>query len=236
MTAIADVIQCPGCDCGLAITDDLVGVALECPLCHMRFRVYFQEDAAEISRAWAGELTEHLTPAEHKFDWPQFSHEWHRLPGDDPAWLNSGTHAELSASNTARDDSSALRSLGVFSTAESADALLHGPDVTEETHWFLAGQDARVHTRHRQTELPVRPHRGTLLMTLAMIGILGLGMLGTVAWRLAAADLRRMDRGEMDESGRQSTETAYVLGLVAFARTLAELAAIGLLLVLWQLG
>jgi hypothetical protein len=39
-----------------------------------------------------------------------------------------------------------------------------------------------------------------------------------------------MNRGEMDPSGRQHTETAYVLGLVGIARTLMELTVLGMVL------
>jgi len=82
----------------------------------------------------------------------------------------------------------------------------------------------------RKTVSAIRPHRAGFLLTLGIIGIIGLGICGTIAWRLADADLKRMNRGEMDPSGRQHTETAYVLGLVGIARTLMELTVLGMVL------
>jgi hypothetical protein len=73
----------------------------------------------------------------------------------------------------------------------------------------------------------VQPHRGGVVLAVGILGLcfvlltfcclpLGLGALplGIAAWVLGAADLKKMDLGSMDPSGRSLTRTGMVLGIV----------------------
>lgn len=66
----------------------------------------------------------------------------------------------------------------------------------------------------------LRPHRGVLILVLGIlsliIGCLGL-VLGITAWVMANSDLREMNAGRMDPSGRGMTEAGRVLGIVSVA-------------------
>jgi hypothetical protein len=61
------------------------------------------------------------------------------------------------------------------------------------------------------------PHRGTLILVLGIVSIvihvLGLP-LGLPAWIMGRRDLTKMDRGEMDPSGRSTTQAGYVCGII----------------------
>ncbi len=65
---------------------------------------------------------------------------------------------------------------------------------------------------------PRAPHRGTLVMVLGILSIFmgGIGLiLGPIAWFMGRKDLRAMDEGRMDESGRSNTNVGRICGMVA---------------------
>jgi hypothetical protein len=61
----------------------------------------------------------------------------------------------------------------------------------------------------------LKPHRGS---TIQLLGILSIFIapliLGPIAWVMGASDLREMDEGIMDPSGRQETQTGKTIGMV----------------------
>jgi predicted Zn finger-like uncharacterized protein len=52
----------------------------------------------------------------------------------------------------------------------------------------------------------VEPHRGGLVLTLGILGLVLCGFLGPVAWYMGAEDLDKMRRGVMDKSGYGVTQ------------------------------
>jgi len=61
----------------------------------------------------------------------------------------------------------------------------------------------------------VEPHRGGLVLTLGILGLVLCGFLGPFAWYMGAQDLDKMRRGVMDKSGYGVTQAGYILGIVA---------------------
>lgn len=61
----------------------------------------------------------------------------------------------------------------------------------------------------------VEPHRGGLVLTLGILGLVLCGFLGPVAWYMGAEDLDKMRRGVMDKSGYGVTQAGYILGIIA---------------------
>lgn len=63
---------------------------------------------------------------------------------------------------------------------------------------------------------PVRPHRGVVILVL---GILSLAcscfILGIIAWVMGSGDLREMDAGRMDPSGRGLTLAGKICGIIS---------------------
>lgn len=66
------------------------------------------------------------------------------------------------------------------------------------------------------------PHRGSLILSLALIALVGgwflFGvpfLLGPLAWYMADHDLREIRAGHMDPAGEGSTRAGYVCGIIA---------------------
>jgi hypothetical protein len=61
----------------------------------------------------------------------------------------------------------------------------------------------------------MKPHRGTLILVLGILGLLLCQFLGIPAWIMGSNDLKAMDAGLMDPSGRSTTNAGRILGIVA---------------------
>lgn len=61
----------------------------------------------------------------------------------------------------------------------------------------------------------MKPHRGTLILVLGILGLVLCGPLGIVAWILGQGDLKEMDAGQMDPSGRSLTNAGRICGIIA---------------------
>jgi len=60
-----------------------------------------------------------------------------------------------------------------------------------------------------------RPHRGTLILVLGILGLVCCFICGIVAWVMGNGDLREMDAGRMDPSGRGLTQAGKICGIVS---------------------
>jgi hypothetical protein len=61
----------------------------------------------------------------------------------------------------------------------------------------------------------MKPHRGTLILVLGILGVICCGVFTAVpAWIMAANDLKAMDAGAMDPSGRGTTQAGKILGII----------------------
>ena len=61
----------------------------------------------------------------------------------------------------------------------------------------------------------MKPHRGTLVLVLGILGLVLCAPLGTVAWILGSGDIKQMDAGAMDPSGRSTTNAGKICGIIA---------------------
>jgi hypothetical protein len=60
------------------------------------------------------------------------------------------------------------------------------------------------------------PHRGTLILVLGILGLVLLcGPCGLVAWILGNGDLKKIDAGQMDPSGRGTTNAGRICGMIS---------------------
>src|SRR6266581_1794370 len=62
------------------------------------------------------------------------------------------------------------------------------------------------------------PHRGPIILVLGIVAIVmgGVGLiLGPIAWIMGRNDLRAMDAGRMDSSGRANTNAGRICGMIA---------------------
>ncbi|MFN0009134.1 MAG: hypothetical protein ACKVXR_14620 [Planctomycetota bacterium] len=70
----------------------------------------------------------------------------------------------------------------------------------------------------------LRPHRGTLVLVLGILGIVCCMPCGIVAWVLGNQDLKEMAAGSMDPTGLGMTKAGKILGIISVA-----LAVVGLI-------
>ncbi|PYS68292.1 MAG: hypothetical protein DMF73_17120, partial [Acidobacteria bacterium] len=73
----------------------------------------------------------------------------------------------------------------------------------------------------------MKPHRGVIILAFGILGPVVCQLFGVAAWVMANNDLKEMNRGYMDPSGRDLTQTGRILGMVA-----TGLMAISLLIVI----
>jgi len=60
------------------------------------------------------------------------------------------------------------------------------------------------------------PHRGVLVLVLGILGLVGCGILTAIpAWVIGSGDLKAMDAGTMDPSGRSLTNAGKICGMIA---------------------
>ena len=60
----------------------------------------------------------------------------------------------------------------------------------------------------------MKPHRGAVILVLGIVGLVVCFPCGIVAWIMGSGDLRQMDSGQMDPSGRGLTQAGQILGIV----------------------
>lgn len=59
-----------------------------------------------------------------------------------------------------------------------------------------------------------KPHRATLILVLGILGIVLCQVCAVVAWILGRNDLKEMDAGIMDPSGRSVTNAGKICGII----------------------
>ena len=74
----------------------------------------------------------------------------------------------------------------------------------------------------------MKPHRGTLILVLGILGLIVCGPLAIVAWLLGSGDLKAMDAGTMDPSGRGSTQAGRICGIIGTILLIITIVAVGI--------
>jgi len=61
----------------------------------------------------------------------------------------------------------------------------------------------------------LRPHRGVLILVLGILGIVCCFICGIIAWVMGNNDMREIDAGRMDPTGRGLTQAGKICGMVS---------------------
>ncbi|MFZ4682104.1 MAG: DUF4190 domain-containing protein [Terrimicrobiaceae bacterium] len=61
----------------------------------------------------------------------------------------------------------------------------------------------------------MKPHRGTLVLVLGILSLIICQPLGIVAWVLGSSDLKGIEAGTIDPSGKDLTNIGRILGIIA---------------------
>jgi hypothetical protein len=62
--------------------------------------------------------------------------------------------------------------------------------------------------------LGLRPHRGGLVLTLGLLGFFCCQFFAIAAWIMGYADLKEIDAGRMDPTGRGLTQAGMIIGII----------------------
>ena len=74
----------------------------------------------------------------------------------------------------------------------------------------------------------MKPHRGTLILVLGILGLVVCAPLGIAAWIMGAGDLKEMDAGTMDPSGRGVTQAGKICGIIGTILLIIGLVIVGM--------
>ena len=78
----------------------------------------------------------------------------------------------------------------------------------------------------------MKPHRGTLILVLGILGIVLCGRLAIAAWVMGAGDLKQIDAGTMDPAGRGTTQAGKICGIIGTILLIVTIVAVGIVFVL----
>jgi uncharacterized membrane protein len=75
----------------------------------------------------------------------------------------------------------------------------------------------------------MKPHRGTLILVLGILGLVVCAPLAIAAWVMGAGDLKQMDAGAMDPSGRGNTQAGKICGIIGTILMILGIIIVGIL-------
>jgi predicted Zn finger-like uncharacterized protein len=239
------VVSCPECDSKLRVPDGLAGQAVRCARCGTAFKA---PDTVPTSAAGP-------SPADPSGDEASF-------PAPPPPPPAPGADLAASLRLSLDDDAPPARafpaaelkppSVSPPALNDRHDDLRECPGCGKQTHRdysvcpFCGERLARPVGRRkgRRLRLDAEPHRGGLILTLGIVGIVAVfvcapfgtpfGLIfGILAWVLGRSDLKKMSSGEMDQDGESSTRSGWICGIIA--------TCLGLLVILgcgsfWMIG
>jgi len=78
----------------------------------------------------------------------------------------------------------------------------------------------------------MKPHRGTLILVLGILGLIVCAPLAIAAWVMGASDLKEIDAGTMDPAGRGSTQAGKICGIIGTILMIVGIVIVGLVFLL----
>ena len=60
----------------------------------------------------------------------------------------------------------------------------------------------------------MKPHRGTLILIFGILSLVICAPLGIAAWVMGSGDMKEMDAGTMDPTGRGTTQAGKICGMI----------------------
>ncbi len=80
-----------------------------------------------------------------------------------------------------------------------------------------------------------KPHRGVLILVFGILSWVVCQIFGILAWVWGNTDLKEMDAGRMDPSGRGLTQAGRIIGMVSVLLTVVA-TLVGVAFYLWFLA
>ncbi len=83
--------------------------------------------------------------------------------------------------------------------------------------------------------IPMRPHRGVLILVFSILSWFLCVIFGVVAWVLANSDLRAMEEGRMDPTGEGITKAGKIVSMIRVILTIVG-CVVGIIILLLGVG
>lgn len=200
---------CEGCSHKLRVDDQYAGRQARCPRCRMVYTVPVPPGAESSASENPGALEPTSAGAG--------SDQW-LVRTEEGALYGPTTTAELNRwVEEGRVTPTTQLKREPAGEWQSASAIFPSLQKQEPVNPF-AGEASQPENPYAPTAEPSRAafvaHRGGLVLTLGLVGVICCQLISPAAWVMGQADLRRMDSGEMDPAGRGSTQAGMVLGIV----------------------
>jgi hypothetical protein len=74
----------------------------------------------------------------------------------------------------------------------------------------------------------MKPHRGTLILVLGILGLVVCGPLAIAAWVMGSGDLKEIDAGTMDPAGRGTTQAGKICGIIGTILLIVSIVLVGI--------
>ncbi|MZR62960.1 hypothetical protein [Alcanivorax sp. DP30] len=113
------------------------------------------------------------------------------------------------------DTYSIIASAGFTIFYMAISALLLAAVFTGRDNPTTAHGDATSPDTATGDQAALAPHRGGLILTLGLLGLLMFAPLGIAAWIMASSDLNTIREGRMDKRGEGMTLAGKILGILA---------------------
>lgn len=75
----------------------------------------------------------------------------------------------------------------------------------------------------------MKAHRGVLILVLGIVSLVACGPVGIAAWIMGNNDLREMDSGVMDPTGRAMTNAGRICGIIATILMIIGIVVVGII-------
>jgi hypothetical protein len=208
------VVNCTKCQKKLKIPDELLGKKVKCPTCSAVFTAEASEGVEEektIPKPAAKK-----PPVEDEDD-DVPAPKAKRKPADDDD--DEGVTSKPSKRKTADDDDDEDEAPKRPSKRKAADDDDDEDDAPRRKSKRRGDDDD---DDDDDDDRPVRrrrgagaPHRGVMILVFGILGCLCCIVFGILAIVMGGNDLKAMDRGDMDDSGRGLTNVGRILGFVS---------------------
>ncbi|HEV2972975.1 MAG TPA: GYF domain-containing protein [Pirellulales bacterium] len=233
-------LSCPGCNARLRLPDNAAGRQAQCPKCQTTFLAAASATAGDVTSAAASAAssTDRWTV---KFSGGQSYGPVAKAQLD--TWVNEGRvtgDCQLSREG----QSGWLWARDVYPMLASARGAVTEPhvgqspanpdefkvaDPTPAQPYSASPNPANPAAGANPYSSPtsanpgyygqsgnyLKPHRGGLILTLGILGIVLCHFLGIPAWIMGSTDLKEIRAGRMDPAGQGLTQAGKILGIIA---------------------
>lgn len=199
-------IKCPGCEQLLRLNDADVGKQARCPKCQTVFSIPGEPLAGDEPGDSASSLPDSWFL---KIDDGRIFGPVPKLELDQ--WMNEG-RVVASSSLRREGESSWVAAASIYPSLRVS--MSSGPASNNPYSDANAAYGAYSSPSATPGRSFQEPHRGGMILGFGVVGLVCCCFFGLAAWIMGYGDLKKIDEGRMDPSGRGLTQAGMIIGIV----------------------